>query len=145
MAVEGRERDRCARSIKVVRRRITKHLTPFFGGLRLSDISADRVLAFIAKRQSDTEVVRSAYDVVRKDGTIRHVPEHRREARVSNAEINRELQVLLKRCFSLALKHGKIFTKPDIPMLRESAPRSGFFDRAQAQAVCRHLPVALRG
>jgi integrase len=29
-------------------------------------------------------------------------------------------------------------------MLRESAPRSGFFDRDQVQTVCRHLPAALR-
>jgi integrase len=129
------------RSLAVVERRINKHLLPYFGGRRLSDISADHVLAYIAKRQADTEIVRRAYTQTRKDGTVRQVPEQRRTiARISNAEINRELQVL-KRCFSLALKHGKIFTKPEIPMLRESAPRSGFFDRAQIEAVCRHLPA----
>ncbi len=132
------------RSLAVVRRRIDKHLTPFFGGRRLSDISSDHVLAYITQRQAATTIVRKAHDVVRKNGTIRHVPEQTRPiAGVSNAEINRELQVL-KRCFSLALKHGKIFARPDIPMLRESAPRAGFFDRGQVQEVCAHLPAPLR-
>ena len=131
------------RSLAVVERRLRKHVLPYFGGRRLTDITPDYVLAYIAKRRADTELVRKAYDLVRKDWTVMHVPEHSRTiAGVSNAEINRELQVL-KRCFSLALKHGKIFTRPDIPLLRESAPRAGFFDREQVEAVCRHLPTAL--
>ena len=63
---------------------------------------------------------------------------------VSNAEINRELQIL-KRCFSLAVQAGKLHSRPHIAMLRESAPRSGFFERAQFEAVQGHLPEALRG
>jgi integrase len=133
------------RSLVVVQRRITKHLAPFFGGRRLADISGDHILAYIAQRKADTRVVYAAHDVVWKDGTVRHVPGRTRDiAAVSNAEINRELQVL-KRCFSLALKHGKIFTKPHIPKLAEAAPRAGFFDRDQVQAVCRHLPAPLDG
>jgi integrase len=132
------------RSLAVVTRRINKHLLPYFGGRRLSDISSDHVLAYIAKRQTDTTVVRQAYDWTGKNGKVHHVPEQTRTiAAVANAEINRELQVL-KRCFSLALKHGKIFTRPEIPMLRESAPRAGFFDRQQVESVCAHLPAALR-
>jgi integrase len=61
---------------------------------------------------------------------------------VSNAEINRELQIL-KRCFSLARKHGKIFTVPNIDLLQEAAPRAEFLDRGQAQIVCRHRPARL--
>ena len=114
------------RSLAVVERRLRKHVLPYFGGRRLADITPDYVLAYIAKRRADTELVRKAYDLVRKDWTVMHVPEHSRTiAGVSNAEINRELQVL-KRCFSLALKHGKIFTRPDIPLLRESAPAPAF-------------------
>jgi hypothetical protein len=41
-------------------------LSPYFGGRRLSDISSDHVFAYIAKRQTDTGMVRSAYDVLRK-------------------------------------------------------------------------------
>ena len=37
--------------------------------------------------------------------------------------------------------HGR----PHMTMLRESAPRSGFFEREQFEAVQRHLPEALRG
>ena len=102
------------KSLKVVQRRIDKHLTPWFGGRRLSEISADFVLAFIAKRQKDRITIRKARG---EDSPAVTKP-------VSNAEINRELQVL-KRCFSLALKHGKIFTKPAIPKLKEAAARSG--------------------
>ena len=132
------------RSRAVVERRITKHLLPYFGGRRLSDISSDHVLAFIAKRQAETTLSRKTYDIVRKDGTVIYVPGQTRTiTAVPNAEINRELQIL-KRCFSLALKHGKIFAKPDIPLLREFAPRAGLFDRDQVQAVCAHLPPALR-
>src|SRR5262245_26734001 len=95
------------RSLAVVERRIVKHLMPAFGGRRLSDISADHVLAYITKRQADTDIVHRAYDVVRPDGRVRHVPERKRASHVSNAEINRELDAL-RRCFTLALKHGKI-------------------------------------
>jgi hypothetical protein len=88
--------------------------------------------------------VRAAHDVTLKDGTVRHVPEQRRPiAGVSNAEINRELQAL-KRIFSVAIKSGRLATKPRIPQLRESAPRSGFFDRRQIDAVCAHLPEPIQ-
>jgi integrase len=120
------------KSLKVVQRRIDKHLTPWFGGRRLSEISADFVLAFIAKRQKDRITIRKARG---EDSPAVTKP-------VSNAEIIRELQVL-KRCFSLALKHGKIFTKPAIPKLKEAAARSGFFDRAQVDAVSQHLSPVL--
>src|SRR5262249_13030637 len=72
------------KSIAVVQRRITKHLMPFFGGRRLSDIRTDHVLAYIAKRQADTEIVHRAYDVVRSDGSVHRVPERKRAGRVSN-------------------------------------------------------------
>jgi hypothetical protein len=73
-------------SIAVVRRRIHKHLLPYFGGMRMAAITTPHVLAYIAHRK--------------KQGIV-----NRKGARlkdVSNAEINRELQ-LLKRCFSLAI------------------------------------------
>ena len=61
---------------------------------------------------------------------------------MSNAQINRELEVL-KRCFSLALKHGKIFSKPHIAMLKEAAPRAGFLGRDQVDALSAHLSAEL--
>ena len=61
---------------------------------------------------------------------------------MSNAQINRELEVL-KRCFSLALEHGKIFSKPHIAMLKEAAPRAGFLGRDQVDALSAHLSAEL--
>src|SRR6185436_12210755 len=87
---------------------------------------ADQVLAYIAHRQQQ--------GIVTKEGE--------RIGNVSNAQVNRELEVL-KRCFSLALQHGKIFTKPHIEMLKEAAPRAGFLGREQVDAICAHLSPEL--
>ena len=62
----------------------------------------------------------------------------RRSAGASNAEINRELAVV-RRAFKLA----KIQNPPVIRMLKESAPRSGFFEREQFESVRRHLEADL--
>jgi integrase len=115
------------RSIKVTRRRLEKHLAPYFGTMPMLAITPDKVRAYIAKRQADTVLVR------RK-------PEVRRP--VSNAEINRELTTL-KRAFSIAIRDGKLWHKPHIPLLAENNVRRGFFDRAQVDAVCGHLPDVL--
>jgi integrase len=97
----------------------------------------------VAHRQSATEVVRSAFDLHKPDGTTRRVPEMRRPGRVSNAEINRELQHL-KRIFSLALQAEKVLRKPHIPLLQEGPARAGFFEVEAFEAVCRHLPAPIR-
>ena len=66
----------------------------------------------------------------------------RKAAGASNGEINRELAIL-KRGFSLALKAGTLTMKPHIPKLREDNVRTGFFDRADLDAVLKHLPARL--
>ena len=72
------------------------------------------------------------------------MPEQRRAITgVSNAEINRELQQF-KRIFSLAMQAEKILRRPRIPLLAESKPRAGFFERAQFEAVRRHLTASLQ-
>jgi hypothetical protein len=72
------------RSLDEVERRIQLHLEPYFGGWRLAQISAADVRDYVVQRQGQTEIVRRAHDVKRKDGTVRHVPEQRRRiARVS--------------------------------------------------------------
>jgi integrase len=58
---------------------------------------------------------------------------------VSNAAINRELQIL-KHIFSVAVRSQLLRDKPYIEMLRESPPRTGFFDDDQIAAVMKHLP-----
>lgn len=57
--------------------------------------------------------------------------------------VNRELAAL-KRSLTLALQGRKILTRSYVPMLRESNPRQGFFERLQFEAVERHLPEAIR-
>jgi integrase len=46
--------------------------------------------------------------------------------------------------FSLAVKDGKLHTRPYVPMLREDNARRGFFEPAQFEAMRTHLPEPLR-
>jgi integrase len=116
------------KSLAVVKRRITKHLVPVFGTKRLASITSADITAYIARRQTDTIVSRKAH------GTVPAVTHP-----VSNAEINRELQIL-KRIFNLAVQSGRLAIKPAIKMLRESPARSGFFEADQLASVLAHLP-----
>jgi integrase len=129
------------KSLDEVERRIRKHLMPFFGAWRLTDITPATVRTYIEKRQADTIVSAKARRVRHRDGTVTEIAEVRRQ--VSPAEINRELQVL-KRAFSLAIQSGKALHRPYIPMLKEARPRSGFVDREQLQRISAHLPPHVR-
>jgi hypothetical protein len=103
------------RSVDELERRIDKHLQPYFGGRRMASITTADVRNYIAHRQEQTEVVRRAYEVKKKDGSTRKVPEQRRSIKgVSNAEINRELTIL-KRMFSLAMQGEKLLRRPACP------------------------------
>jgi hypothetical protein len=97
-------------------RRIALHLTPAFGGRRLSSITTSDLRAFVAKRL---------------------------DAKAAPAEINRELAIV-RRAFRLAVAddkyHGRV---PKMPMLQEHNTRSGFFDDAMFAAVRAKLPAAL--
>ena len=108
-------------------RRITKHLTPVFGGKRMAGITSADVVAYIAHRKEQ--------GIVNKHGV--------RRADVSNAEINRELQTL-KRIFNMAIEHDLIAMKPKIKLLEESAARSGFFEPEQIASVLAHLPEEIQ-
>lgn len=130
------------RSYGVVERRVRKHLTPFFGGRRMTDISTSDVRAYINERQTaNTVLVRKAGTLTLPDGTKETRPEERRPA--SHAEINREL-ALLKRMFSLSVQAAKLLYRPHIPMLRENNVRTGFFEREQFDSVMQHLPAEIR-
>lgn len=69
---------------------------------------------------------------------IREYIAHRQEQGFANSTINRELSAL-KRMYSLAIQSGKLMHRPYIPMLAEHNVRQGFFERAQFEAVRRHL------
>lgn len=130
------------RSLVVVERRITKHLTPFFEGRRMANITTSDVRTYILRRQTeDTVLVKKAHTVMLEDGTEQSIPEARRPA--SNAEINREL-ALLKRMFSLALQAGKLLHRPYIPMLKENNVRTGFFEPDQLASTLAHLPLEIQ-
>ncbi len=132
------------RSTDEVERRIRLHLEPWFSGRRMTSITTSDVRAYVAKRQTDTSIVRKAYERRGKDGSTIVVPEQVRTIeRVSNGEINRELTIL-KRIFSLATQAGKLLHKPHIPLLREDNARAGFFEPEQYESVMTHLPAALR-
>jgi integrase len=132
------------KSLDEVERRLSKHLTPFFGGRRMASITTSDVRAYIAQRQSATEMVRASYLLKLKDGTTRTIPEHRRTIDgVSNGEINRELTIL-KRIFNLAMQAGKLLHRPHIPLLREDNTRTGFFEPEQFASVRDRLPTPLQ-
>lgn len=122
------------------RRRIEKHIRPFFGNRRMIAITTADRRAFVAKRQKDGVVVRRrrAGKVPPGESAIVDVWQP-----VSAAELNRELTTL-KRMFSLAVQAAKLHYKPHFPMLRENNVRKGFFERDQYLAVLKHLPEAMR-
>ncbi len=88
------------------------HLTGFFTGWRAQTISTDRVLAYVR---------------------------YRRAQQAANATINRELAAL-KRIFRLGECAGRIVRRPFIDLLQEHNVRTGFFERAECDAVLAQLP-----
>jgi len=117
------------RSLPELERRLRLHLLPFFKGRRLASITTADVRQYIAARQAEPFVARPARLVCtaigwREEPAILRTP--------SNAEINREL-THLKRMFSLAIEAEKLLHRPRIPMLKESAPRAGFFERSSSR------------
>jgi integrase len=88
-----------------------KHLEAFFGERRVSTIGPAEITNYVAMRQ---------------------------RAGASNSTINRDLAVL-NRMLRLAYEHNKLLRPPLIHKLKERAPRQGFFEREQFEAVRRHL------
>jgi integrase len=68
--------------------------------------------------------------------------EQRQKAGLSNAKINRETEIL-SRAFNLAVEEGRLAQAPKIPALAKKNARKGFFERAEFEAVVRHLPEHL--
>ncbi len=93
------------------------HLEGFFTGSRAHAISTDRILAYVR---------------------------HRQQQKAANATINRELAAL-KRMFRLGERAGKVLRRPFIDLLQEHNARTGFFERADFDAVLARLPADLKG
>lgn len=146
------------RSYATVERRVRKHLTPYFTGWRMANITTADVRAYIVQRQTTPSVVvrtakpekrKQAYNRKQPDGTTKVfpaqlIPASEKELRgASNGEINREL-ALLKRMFTLAVQAGKVLYRPHIPMLKERNVRTGFFERDQFASLLAHLPAEIQ-
>lgn len=93
-----------------------EHLKTFFAGCRVAAIGQAEATAYVLKRLGEE---------------------------ASGGTINRELAVLI-RMLRLAYENGKLLRLPVIRKLKEAAPRSGFFEREQYEAVRRHLPADLQ-
>lgn len=106
------------RSIDDLKRRFALHLTPYFGGRRLTSITTSDVRAYVESRQKD---------------------------KAANATINRELAAL-KRLFNLAKRGRRILADhvPHIELLQEDNIRKGFFERDRFEAVRAKLPADLQ-
>lgn len=124
------------KSLDGLERRLRLHVLPFFGGRRAASIGPSDIRAYIAKRQADVREISEK----RRGKVVVRAAEQRH---YSNAEINRELAIV-KRVFSLAVQSGKMMHRPHVTMLKERAPRSGFFEQHHFDAILRALPEGLR-
>jgi len=68
---------------------------------------------------------------------------HRKDEGAANATINREL-AMLKQSFRLGMDAGEVFHMPAIKLLEEDNARSGFFKRAEYEAILVELPPAVQ-
>ena len=76
-------------------------------------------------------------------GLIRKFIQEERDRGLSNATINRSVSAL-RRMFNLAREDGKLRQIPCFPMVKESAPHQGFFEREEYEALAAALPGYLR-
>jgi integrase len=78
-------------------------------------------------------------------GDIADYIDRRKQQGAANGTVNRELAAL-KRSFHLAVRRKLLSSDgvPTIDLLKEAAPRAGFFEREQFEAVRHHLPGPLQ-
>jgi integrase len=104
------------RTLKHLKRRWRKHLQPFFHKKKAALICTSDMRRFAVLRL---------------------------EGGAAPAEVNRELAIV-RRMLNLGVQNGKMLNRVFVPMLKESSPRSGFFEHEQYLAVCNQLAEPLR-
>jgi integrase len=102
------------RSIRDAERAV-RWLRQTFSLNRALDITSDRIAAYVDSRLAE---------------------------KVKPATVNRELAAL-RRMFSLAVKSGKLASRPHVAMLEEQNAREGFFDAADFEEVRSQLQADL--
>jgi integrase len=97
---------------------VLQHLRVAFGGWQAAHIGPDDIADYVDRRKQQG---------------------------AANGTVNRELAAL-KRSFHLAVRRKRLSPAdiPTIDLLKEAAPRAGFFEREQFEAVRRYLPGALQ-
>lgn len=70
---------------------------------------------------------------------VRQFTEERQTKKLSNAKINRELEIL-SAAFGLAVREERLARKPYIPQLTEDNARQGFFEADEHELMLKHLP-----
>lgn len=115
--LDSLESDYRQRGIKSLRRSLNhmKHVRDFFGHHRAVGVTPEMIDRFI---------------------------ELARGAELSNATINRRLEVL-SAAFQLAIERKRIAQKPHVPHLPEKNARKGFFERHEHELMLKHLPAPM--
>jgi integrase len=93
-----------------------RHLREYFGDDRAVHITADRLVSYANARRAEDAAL---------------------------ASISTELAAL-RRAFNLAVRAGRLQTRPMSPTLRLNNRREGFFEEADFQAVLAELPAHLK-
>ncbi len=123
------------RSLPDTRRRVTKHLLPFFTGRTMHSIRRSDIQGYIDHRLEERRVRELA---AAASGRVL------KQLGASNASINREV-ACLRRMFQIGLDEEILVKMPSFPKkLGEPPARSGFFEQREFEAVLAKLPAELR-
>ena len=126
-------------------RYVEKHLRPVFGGMRVVDITRDRVKDYMAERMRWT--CNDCGERFDAEPQCFSCGSNALKQGAANATINRELSAL-KRMLNLGAQQTppKVdrTRMPHIPMLEEDNVRLGFFEHDEFLVLCDALPEHLQ-
>lgn len=103
------------RSLVSIECRYRLHILPAFGHRKAATITTAQIRTYIAQRRAEG---------------------------ASTGTINRELETI-RHAFLFAIEGERLYRRPHIPRLEEKNARKGFFERAEFDAIRRHLPEAI--